>query len=59
MFKLFYYQDSSYVFVGKYNTEQECNQKAFEDNKNHFRIEQEVIGGSTVVFDNYEQIQQD
>lgn len=56
MFKLFYFDpetlhETGYPFVIALETEQECNQKAFEDGKFYFRIEQEHVFGSCIIYE--------
>lgn len=56
MFKLYYFEPETlykigYPFVINLETEQECNQKAFEDGKFYFRIEKIDFFGSCIIYE--------
>lgn len=56
MFKLYVFdpklvQIEGYSYEGSFDTEQECNQEAFEIGYNFFRIEKQTEFGSMLVYE--------
>jgi hypothetical protein len=56
MFKLYVYSPEDvkyigYLYVGSFETEQDCNQKAFLLGKNYFRIEKDEMSGSSIIYE--------
>ena len=56
MFKLYFFDpetlmQTGYEYQGSFESEQECNQAAFESGKNYFRIELQTLFGSMLIYE--------